>query len=201
MNSTSQPLQWRLIQEAVGVLKRGGVVVFPTETAYGLAADATNESAVARIFDIKGRGEEKSLPLIAASREMVERFAGIPRGLERLATQHWPGPLTLVIPAMGGRFASGVVRDGAVAIRVSSHPIARALSEGIDAPIVSTSANVADQPACYSIADVRSQLGDAPDLYLDGGTLQPQPPSTIVAIDDYGYPEVLRQGKIQISLI
>ncbi len=190
----------RQIQEAVDILKRGGVVVFPTETAYGLAADATNESAVARIFDIKGRGEEKSLPLIAASREMVERFAGIPRGLERLASQHWPGPLTLVIPAMGGRLASGVVRDGAVAMRVSSDPTARMLSEGIGAPIVSTSANVAGQTACYSVEDVRAQLGDAPDLYLDGGVLEAQPPSTIVAVDDYGYPEVLRQGAVYIDL-
>ncbi len=197
MKCSSQPLQGRLILEAIAVLKQGGVVVFPTETAYGLAADATNEKAVARIFEIKGRNEEKSLPLIAASREMVERFAGIPRGLEKLASQYWPGPLTLVLPAIGG-LASGVVRDGTVAIRVSSHPVARALSEGLDAPIVSTSANLGGQPACYTVEDVRAQLGDTPDIYLDGGVLEPQLPSTIVGVDDYGYPEVLRQGEVLI---
>ncbi len=188
------------VQEAIAVLKRGGVVVFPTETAYGLAADATNEKAVARIFEVKGRDEGKSLPLIAASREMVERFAGVPRGLEKLASQHWPGPLTLVLPAIEG-LASGVVRNGTVAIRVSSHPIAQALSEGLGAPIVSTSANSAGQPAGYSIEDVRSQLGDHPDAYLDGGLLDPTVlPSTIVGTDDYGYPEVLRQGSIEIGI-
>jgi L-threonylcarbamoyladenylate synthase len=185
------------IQEAIAVLKRGGVVVFPTETAYGLAADARNEKAVARIFEIKGRDEGKSLPLIAANREMVERFAGVPRGLERLASQHWPGPLTLVLPAMGG-LAPGVVRDGTIAVRVSSHPVARELSEGLGALVTSTSANRAGKPVCYSVGDVRSQLGDAPDMYLDGGVLQPQPPSTIVGVDDYGYPEVLRQGEVLI---
>lgn len=185
------------IEEAITSLKSGGVVVFPTETAYGLAADATNEKAVARIFEIKGRDEGKSLPLIAASREMVERYAGIPQGLESLASKYWPGALTLVLPAMGG-LASGVVRDGTVAVRVSSHPVARALSEGLNTPIVSTSANLAGKPVCYSIEDVRAQLADTPDFYLNGGQLQPQPPSTIVAIDDYGYPEVLRQGSIEL---
>jgi L-threonylcarbamoyladenylate synthase len=187
------------IQEAVDILKRGGVVVFPTETSYGLAADATNEAAVVRVFRIKGREEEKSLPLIASSREMVERYAGIPRGLGNLASQYWPGPLTLVLPAMG-RLASGVMKDGTVAIRVSSHPIARALCEGIDRPIVSTSANRTGQRTCYSVADVRAQLGDAPDLYIDVGILRPEPPSTIVGIDDYGYPEILRQGSVEIDV-
>lgn len=199
MKNISQPLQGRLIQDAIVVLKDGGVVVFPTETAYGLAADARNSTAVGKVVAIKGREEGKSLPLIASSREMVQQHAGIPRGLEKLASQYWPGPLTLVLPAMGGRLAPGVVRDGFVAMRVTSHPVARVLCEGLGAPIVSTSANLSGQPACYSIEDVRAQLGDAPDLYIDAGVLEPQPPSTIVGVDDYGYPEVLRQGTIEIE--
>lgn len=186
------------IRTAIDVLRMGGVVVFPTETAYGLAADATNLSAVKKIFEIKGREGEKSLPLIASSREMVERYAGIPRGLEKLASRYWPGPLTLVLPAMGG-LAPGVVHNGTVAIRVSSHPVARALSEGLGAPIVSTSANRSGQPTCYSMEEVRAQLGDAPDLFIDVGLLHPEPPSTIVAVDDYGYPEILRQGAVEIE--
>jgi L-threonylcarbamoyladenylate synthase len=188
------------IDEAVAVLKRGGVVVFPTETAYGLAADATNKKAVARIFEIKGRQAQKSLSLVAASREMVERFAGIPRGLEALAQTHWPGPLTLILPAMGDRLAPAVVEDGTIAIRVSSHPVAQALSKGLGSPIVATSANRSGKGACYSIDDVRAPFADQddqPDLYLDGGVLAPEPPSTIVGLDDYGYPEVLRQGGLR----
>ena len=186
------------IQEAVAVLKRGGVVVFPTETAYALGADARNAVAVGRVFALKGRNEEKSLPLIASSREMVERFAGIPRALAALADVHWPGALTLVLPVMGEPLAPGVMRGGTVAVRVSSHEVARALCEGLGAPIVSTSANRAGEEACYSIACAREQLGDQPDFYLDTGELRPQSPSTIVAVDDYGYPEVLRQGEVNI---
>lgn len=180
------------------MLKRGGVVVFPTETAYALGADARNAKAVERVRAIKGRSTTKTFPLIAASREMVERFAGIPRAFERLAREHWPGALTLVLPTMGETLAPGVVRDGTVAVRVSSHPVARALSDGLGAPIVSTSANRAGGDECFSVSCAREQLGDAPDYFLDAGDLTPQPPSTIVALDDYGYPEVLRQGAIEL---
>jgi len=185
------------INEAVQILRQGGVVVFPTETAYGLAADARNEEAVQKVAVLKGRPEEKSFPILAATQEMVEAVAGIPRGLGRLALTHWPGPLTLVLPEMG-ELASGVVRAGTVAVRVTSHPVAKALSEGLGAPIVSTSANRSGEKVCYSAACVRGQLDDGPDLYLDGGELEPELPSTIVAVDDYGYPEVLRQGSIEI---
>jgi L-threonylcarbamoyladenylate synthase len=190
------------IQKAISVLKKGGVVVLPTETAYGLAADATNQSAVDKVRQIKGRETQKSFPIIAASREMVEQFAGIPAVLEKLATHHWPGALTLVLPVMGGVLAPGVVRDGTVAIRVSSHRVARAISQGLGCPIVSTSANVAGQPTVYSVEDVQAQFNGReyqPDMYIDVGPLDPSvPPSTIVTVDDYGYPEVLRQGEINV---
>ncbi|TAL50546.1 threonylcarbamoyl-AMP synthase [Patescibacteria group bacterium] len=189
------------IAQAVATLRNGGVVVFPTETAYGLAADATNPQAVARICAIKGREPGKSFPLIAQSREMVERFAGIPRVLERLAAQHWPGPLTLVLPVMGNRLVPEVCRNETIAIRVSSHPVAATLSQGIDAPIVSTSANLSGERTCYTVEDVKKQFEgrEGPDYYLDIGELKPEPPSTIVDIDDYGYPEVLRQGTITLN--
>ncbi len=185
------------IDEAIDILRRGGVVVFPTETAYGLAADASNTVAVEKVMALKGRAEGKSFPVIGASSEMVESFAGIPRNLQRLAQAHWPGALTLVLPVVGD-LAPGVVSDGTVAVRVSSHPVAQALSAGLGKPIVSTSANLSGEEVCYSLEDVRAQLGDGPDLYLDGGTLTPELPSTIVATDDYGYPDVLRQGAIEI---
>lgn len=189
------------LEDAIAVLKKGGVVVFPTETAYGLAADARNSEAVERVFKIKGRSEGKSLPLIASDRAMVERVAGIPSGLVRFADQHWPGPLTLILPVMGDTFASGVIKNSEIAIRVSSHPVAVALSRGLGAPIVSTSANRSGEPACYSIKEVQAQFQNQeqqPDYYLDGGELPLGIPSTIVSVDDYGYPEILRQGAIEL---
>ncbi len=194
---------WRAssLGEAITVLKRGGVVVFPTETAYGLAADARNAEAVERVFQIKGRADDKTLPLIAADRAMVERVAGIPGTLADLADRHWPGPLTLILPVIGDAVAPAVIRNGEIAIRVSSHPIAAALSRGLGAPIVSTSANRSGGSSCYSVKDVKAQFLDQeiqPDYYLDGGVLDPALPSTIVSLDDYGYPEILRQGAIEI---
>ena len=123
------------LKKAIEVLKQGGVVVFPTETAYGLAADATNEVAVERVGKIKGRVPE-TFPIITATREMAESVGHIPQVLRRLADQHWPGPLTLLIPAARGVLASGIVNNDQIAVRVSSHPVAQALSAGLGAPIV-----------------------------------------------------------------
>lgn len=190
----------REIANAITVLQKGGVVVFPTETAYGLASDSTNPAAVNRVFAMKGRQKDKALPLIAADLEMVERVATIPSMLRGLCQQHWPGPLTLVLPVMGERLAAGVARDSTVAIRVSLHPIAQALSAGLGRPIVSTSANRSGQPACYSVEAVKKQFEgrEGPDVYLDVGSLHPEPPSTIVTVDEDGYLEVVRQGSIEL---
>ena len=189
------------IDEAVAVLKKGGVVVFPTETAYGLAADATNEDAVEKVRMIKGRDKEQALPLIAFDHAMIEEVAGVPAKLQPLTQLHWPGALTLILPVIGDSLALGVVKNETIAIRISSHPVARALSEGLGSPIVSTSANRNGEPACYSTDSVRAQFEyqeTKPDFYLDTGELAAELPSTIVGIDDYGYPEVLRQGSIEI---
>ncbi len=186
------------IEEAVNILRGGGVVVFPTETAYGLAADATNSEAVEKVREIKGREQTKAFPVIAADMEMIEAIAGVPGGLAGLAQVHWPGALTMILPVIGEELSMGVVRDGTVAVRISSNSVSQALSKGLGAPIVSTSANRSGAGVCYSIACVKEQLGDEPDLYLDAGELTPEPPSTIVTVDDYGYPEVIRQGSIEI---
>ena len=186
------------LEKAIAVLKRGGVVVFPTETAYGLAADATNPVATKRVCEIKERIEEKVLPVIAADLDMVESFAGLTSKLKVLASKHWPGALTLILPTLDTGLAPGVMKNGEVAVRVSSHPVAQALSRGLGAPIVSTSANKTDGSVCYSIKCVKEQLGEEPDLFLDGGELTSRLPSTIVTVDDYGYPEVIRQGEIEI---
>lgn len=181
------------------MLKEGGMVVFPTETAYGLGVDATNERAVERLMAVKGREGWKTPPLIAADRQMVERFVVLSPVLERLADQFWPGALTIVAPAKQG-LVRGVVREGTVAIRVSSHPVARALSRELGAPIVATSANVAGKPTCYDVESVKRQFTShllQPDYYLDVEPLEHHRPSTIVAEQD-DHLIVLRQGEIEI---
>jgi len=188
-------------KNAVEILKAGGVVCFPTETAYGLAADATNAKAVRRIFEIKGRGKEKTFPLIAASQSMVEKYAILSPIIRRLVKKYWPGPLTVVAPIRRGvELARGTVRGRTIAIRVPNHPIARELSKRLGRPIVSTSANVSGEPVCYSIRAVKKQFVDQkfqPDFYLDVGRLPKRKPSTIV-MEKNGEIVVLRQGEIKL---
>jgi L-threonylcarbamoyladenylate synthase len=189
------------LAHAVELLRNGGVVVFPTETVYGLAADATNARAVERVMAIKGREGWKTLPLIVADQEMFERYCVITPKLQELTRQFWPGQLTVVVCVkQDSKLASQVVRDGTVAIRVSSHPVARALSAQLGVPLVATSANVAGEPTCYDVASVTAQFSTRPlqpDFYLDAGSIETCPPSTIVAEQD-GKIVVLRQGEINI---
>lgn len=195
------PRRNKQIDEAINVLERGGVVVFPTETAYGLAADATNPRAVRRVYEIKGREPGKTPPLIVASRAMAEEYAEIPEVLRPLTEAHWPGPLT-VVGKVGKGLASGVVRsDGTVAVRVSPHPVALALSKGLGLPIVATSANVSGLSACYSVNTFLKQLRAAghpePDAIVDVGPIPRRKPSTIVTVKR-GKVVVLRQGSVKV---
>ena len=196
------------IQQALVVLRNGGTVVFPTETAYGIGADATNTRAVERVAAIKGRDAAKTMPLIVADLKMAERYLEFSDRLRALAMDFWPGPLTIVGKAKprGAGSASGgngtdlspsVMREnGTIALRVSSHPVAAALTKALGVPLVATSANRAGESSCFSVEAARQQLDSQhlqPDLYLDGGVLPRSKPSTI--IKQVGREiEVVRQG-------
>lgn len=193
-----------ILTQAVAVLKKGGVVVFPTETSYGIAADAGNEQAVAKIFAIKGRDAKKSVPLIAADRAMVKRFAALGPELDALAKKHWPGALTVVAEARRGLSKSVIRANGTIAIRVSSHPIARALAKRLGRPIVATSANLSGLPACYSVRAFAKQIRRAPPkksvgfiAIIDVGVLPRRKPSTIVK-EEGGEIVVLRAGSVHV---
>lgn len=187
--------------------KGGGIVIYPTETAYAIGCDATNQRAVDLIFKIKKRPKNKPLPLIAGSLAMVKRYCRLSKEEEKLARQYWPGPLTLILNIKYYNIkylAEGVVaKDGTVAIRVSSHPIARALSRRLGRPIVSTSANLSGAGECYSVAEVRKQLKrvgaycNTPLQIIDGGRLKKRKMSTIVRFKN-GKIEILRAGAIKI---
>lgn len=192
----------RALAEAVRVLRDGGVVAYPTETAYGLAGDPADRRAVRRIYRMKGRAAGKALPLICADRAMVSRLVMLPRVLARAAAAHWPGPLTIVATlraAQRGRIAGA--KDGSVALRVPSLAWPRALSRRFGRPITATSANRSGRPPLYSGAAVRAEFAgasDAPDLVLDAGTVPVRAPSTIVAAK-HGKMKVVRQGQIVLA--
>ncbi len=191
----------RRIEDAVALLDAGELVAFPTETVYGLGADAANAYAVARIFAAKGR--PASHPLIvhfsnfAAARTWA---AGVPAAAERLAEAFWPGPLTLVLPKAAAVPAAVTGGQDSVALRAPAHPVARALLAAFGRGIAAPSANRYGRISPTRAADVREELGDRVALVLDGGDCEVGLESTIVACLG-GRVTLLRPGSISRSQV
>jgi L-threonylcarbamoyladenylate synthase len=198
------------IVAAIRLLRRGGTVIFPTETSYGLGCDATNEKAVERVFFLKGRQKGKGLPVIVESFERAQAYGLFSEKALGLAQAHWPGALTLVLPTSKRRasdprcvrqepVAQGVLQNQEIAIRFSPHPVPRALATGLERPLVATSANRSGERACYSPEGVLAQFsalrGPLPDFFLDAGTLPFRPPSTVIRVVGERV-EMVRQGDL-----
>jgi L-threonylcarbamoyladenylate synthase len=181
---------------AIEALRSGEVVVYPTETFYGMGVDALSPAALDRLFALKGREPGKPVALIAADApsafELAREVSEVAR---RLADAFWPGPLTLVLPARDDLPAPLIGPDGGVGVRVSSHPIARALAEGLGRPITATSANLAGGQPATTLGEARNTFGAKVKVYLEGGKLMASAASTVVACDRNGW-RVLRAGAI-----
>jgi L-threonylcarbamoyladenylate synthase len=189
------------IAQAIAALRAGKVVVYPTETFYGIGADAFAPDALERIFAIKGREAAKTIALIAHDDEAAFAVAReVPQNARVLAHAFWPGPLTLVMPARAGLPAALIGPDGGVGVRVSSHRVACALARGMGRAITATSANRSGEPSARTIAEGRRCLGTADKVFVEGGTLTGGAPSTIVQCDRTGW-RLLRAGAIGIEEI
>jgi L-threonylcarbamoyladenylate synthase len=189
------------IERAVALLSAGELVAFPTETVYGLGADASNPAALARIFAAKGR--PKTHPLIVhvnGLADVRDWAAGLPEAAARLAGAFWPGPLTLVLPR-SARVSDAVTGGQAsVALRAPAHPVARALLAAFGRGIAAPSANRHGRISPTRAADVREELGDRVAMVLDGGDCAVGLESTIVACLD-GRVTLLRPGSISRSQV
>ena len=187
------------ITEAVEQLRAGALLIYPTETAYALGADATNQKSARKIFQVKSRSKNKPLPIIVASLAMAERYGNFSFMSKELAEKYWPGPLTIILTAKKKLLPRSVIgQDGTIAIRVSSHPPARLLARRLGRPIISTSANLSGQGNTYSARTVRKFFSRSPKTiyFLSGGNLPRRRSSTIVALKN-GKLMVLRQGSIK----
>lgn len=183
------------LEKARAVLKAGGLVVYPTETAYALGCDPKHPKAVKRLFSVKARDASKPLPMIAAATATADRFLKLDRYARALASAFWPGALTLVAPA-AARLAPGVAsKKRELAVRVSPHIVAAALARALGRPIVSTSANRSGKATSYDVPSALADLGTMPDLVLDAGPLKKGPVSTIVRSSG-GVMEILREGAV-----
>lgn len=193
----------RMAPSVADHLRRGGVIVYPTETVYGFGC-ALRPEALARLADLKSRDEAKPFLLLAADPTSLEGLVW-GRAAERLARAFWPGPLTLALPARPGAFPAGVVSAyGTVAVRSSPHPAVRAILDALGEPITSTSANVpGGAPADTGEAAWRTALevGAGAELWvLDGGALPPSAPSTLVDCSGER-PRIVRAGALPPELI
>ena len=187
------------IERAVALLRRGELVAFPTETVYGLGADAANPAAVARIFAAKGRPADHPLIVHLPAAEHLARWArGIPAEAEQLAAAFWPGPLTLILkrqPQVPNAVTGG---QDTVGLRVPSHPLALELLAAFDGGVAAPSANRFGRISPTTAAHVREELGERVPLVLDGGACPVGIESTILDLSR-GVPVLLRPGAISAA--
>ncbi len=190
------------IDSAASALKAGELVVFPTETFYAIGADPAQPKALDRLLRVKGREPDKPIALIAANSDAAFSLAReIPLGARLLAERFWPGPLTLVLPARPGLNESLVGPSGGVGVRVSSEPIAVRLAAAAGGLITATSANLSGQPAARTVAQARQSFGGTINVYIDGGLLGANAPSTILEFAPDGSWRLLRRGAVDENQI
>jgi L-threonylcarbamoyladenylate synthase len=184
------------IAHAATIIQQGGVVAFPTETVYGLGANALNPAAIDKIYAIKQRPRTSPLIVHVASVNMAKSLVSHwPESAERLASRFWPGPLTLVLPktaAIGEGLTAGL---DTVGLRLPAHPVAQALIEAAGLPIAAPSANRFTQLSATTAEHVRQSLGPQVDYILDGGPTEVGIESTVVSLAGE-HPVLLRPGMI-----
>ena len=196
MTSQIDPLA---LTSAVEVLRRGGIVAYPTDTLFGLGVDALNEAAVERIFEVKGRPQGMPLPLIIGESEQLEMVADtVTECAWKFASAFWPGGLTLVVPVGTNVPALVTARGWKVAVRLPDHPIPRELARQLGRPITGTSANRSGGPDPSTAESVQNQFHNTIDMILRGGSAPAGRSSTVLDITG-NQPKVLRHGAVSVE--
>lgn len=188
------------LRRAAEVVLAGGLVVYPTETLYGLGADALNPQALARVVAAKGRLASQPIPLLVRDRGMLARVVRlVPPAAEALIERHWPGPLTLVLPAVTGLSPALVGPGGGVGVRISSDPVASELVGLVNRPITATSANRTGAPPAVRADQLVMEPLEGVELVVDDGHRGEQA-STVVELLDGSPARLLRQGAVRVDL-
>jgi L-threonylcarbamoyladenylate synthase len=178
------------------VVRSGGIVVYPTDTFYGLGADPRNSEAVKRLFHIKGRAKGQPILLLISSIGEVHLWAAeISQGAEELMQRFWPGPLTLVFKARNDVNNEVTGNTGTIGLRVPGNSITRQLLSSLGTALTGTSANRSGERSIRSIADLAADLAAKVDLLVDGGTTAGGMPSTIVDVSGNA-PVIIREGMV-----
>jgi len=187
-----------IIEIAAGVIERGGSIIYPTDTVYGLGVNALREYSIERLFKIKKRPETKPVPIIVRDIEMAKRLAFIDKKQEKILESVWPGQVTVVLEKRG--IVPDVLTAGkrTIGLRIADCEFTKLLMENLNEPITATSANFSGEPSLISSADVIrvfSKSHPCPDLILDAGDLPESPPSTVLDLTSQN-PRITRVGPI-----
>ena len=187
------------IESGITILRRGGLIAYPTDTVYGLGASMSLPQSVARIYEVKGRPRSLPLPLLLADVSQIAEVAGeVPLSAWCFINSFFPGALTLILPKAASVPAIITGGGNSVAVRVPDHPVPLALIKGLGSPIVGTSANISGRPSPLTAEEVYAQLGDKVDLIIDGGLCPGGRESTIVDVTGET-PVIRREGAISIE--
>lgn len=189
-----------LLQRAATLVRSGGMIVYPTETLYGIGADATNPGAVKRVAEAKKRKEKKPILVLVDSVEMMAPLVEtVPLAARILIQEYWPGPLTLVFNA-SGRVPSEITQGGTtIGIRIPSSRLCLRLLAHLGAPLTSTSANLSGEAPARTVKEIQNELQGV-DLFIDAGELPGSLPSTVVDVSGRS-PRLLRHGAVPAGQI
>jgi L-threonylcarbamoyladenylate synthase len=188
-------------EDALAALARGEVIVFPTETLYGLGADALNSRAVDRVFQLKGREPNNPIPVLVADRAMLNMLVvTVPEMANALMDTFWPGPLTLVLPARSETPKPLVNAKGGIGVRISSRPIATQLVARFQRPLTATSANPAGKEPARTLDEAKRYFSETIEIFVDGGRLESKTGSTVVELLNSKI-KIIREGEISAAAL
>jgi len=191
----SQKNLGKTLREVIKLIKKGGVIVCPTDTVYGLITDAKNEKAVRKVFKIKKRNFKKSIPIFVKDLKMAKKFVFVNKNQEEFLKEVWPGKVTVVSKAKSKKFPKGILsKDKKIGLRIPNYKITNQLLI-TNSPLTGTSANISGKPASTKIKEVLKQFKNQkhqPDLILDVGNLKPSLSSTVVDLERF---KILREGE------
>jgi L-threonylcarbamoyladenylate synthase len=189
------------IASAAAALEAGEIVVFPTETLYGLGADALNAAAVEKVFRLKGRNPAAPIPVLAANEAMLDELVDtIPQLARRLMRRFWPGPLTLILRARAHVCAPLKNDTGGIGVRISSQPIAIQLIQALGRPLTATSANPSGLEPARTLLQAQTYFAGKVNTFIDGGTLTSKSGSTVAEVQGQRL-KIIREGEIAAAAL
>lgn len=185
------------LSNVISTLKNGGIVVFPTETVYGIAGNAFSKKAIDRIYEAKKRPKEKAMNIMISDKEEITKYAYIKSNKEQeIIDSYMPGPITIILEKKEGIGEGFTLENNTIGVRIPDNEIALSILRKLDFPIIAPSANISGKDSGVDAREISKELGDFVDIIIDGGILKNAEASTIVKVENDKV-IVLRQGRIK----